>query len=264
MCVASASGAPGLSIPGRGLSGSPLTREVPLKRIVEDRNGLPTFLANDVNAMALAENAFGAGKDFRDFVCLTLGTGVGGGIILDGKLREGITGTAGEIGHMTVDPNGPRCNCGNRGCLERLIGARYLVENAIAKLKASGNGGILIDMAGGDPRRITPRLMSEAASKGDDISIEVFREAGEALGIIFASLTNFLNPEAFVVGGGVSKAGDLILEPARRTLLERAMREPAEAVRVVPAALGGDAGMIGSSLLVRIKDRTRRAEGGES
>lgn len=230
--------------------------DVPLRSILQEATGLPVALENDANAAALAEKEFGAGRDFSNFVFVTLGTGVGGAIVLDGKLFRGPWGTAGEIGHMTVDPDGPKCNCGNYGCLERFVGIERIVERAREKLRAWKGRTVLLDMVGEDLDGLTPEHLSEAAKLGDELALRVWEEVGTYLGIAFASVANLLNPEAFVLGGGVSRAGEVLLGPIRETIRKRAMKVPAGLVRVLTAQVQ-DAGIVGASLLVR-----REASGG--
>jgi len=224
--------------------------DVPLRSILQEATGLPVALENDANAAALAEKEFGAGRDLSNFVFVTLGTGVGGAIVLDGKLFRGPSGTAGEIGHMTVDPDGPKCNCGNNGCLEMFVGIERIVERAREKLRTWKGRTVLVDVVGGDLDGLTPKHLSEAAKLGDELALKVWEEVGTYLGIAFASIANLLNPEAFVLGGGVSRAGEVLLGPIRETIRKRAMRVPAGLVRVLTAQVR-DAGIVGASLLVR-------------
>lgn len=214
----------------------------PLAALLAERLGVPVFLENDVNAMAYAEWRCGAGRGTQHLVCLTLGTGVGGGLILDGRLYRGTRGAAGELGHMCIDVHGPRCSCPSRGCLERNIGAFAIVERAEAKL-AGGRPSQLRD------QELSPQVISEAAEAGDAVAAEVLRETGELLGMGLVNLANIFNPERFVVGGGVALAGDRLLEPARQTLRRHAMSLPAQTVDVVVAELGNDAQLVGAALL---------------
>ena len=207
--------------------------------------GVPAHLVNDVDAMAYAEWKCGAGRGTRHLLCLTLGTGVGGGLILDGKPYRGSQGAGGEVGHMTLDARGPRCPCGSRGCLERYVGAPYIVERTVAKLASDARPS---RMRGVPPAELSPRRLDDEARAGDEIAAEVLEETGWWLGAGLAGLVNVLNPERIVIGGGVAGAGDLLLEPARRTLRERAMSVPAAGVLVVPAALGNDASLVGAAL----------------
>ncbi len=225
--------------------------DVPIRRIIEDATGLPAGLGNDANVVAMAENTFGAGKKFQDFICATLGTGIGGAIVVGGKVVTGADGTAGEIGHTTVDPDGPLCNCGNHGCLERFAGIKYIVERAISKLESGTHKSVLPKMVDGQLENLTPKIIAQAAEQGDALAREVFEETGTYLGIACANLVNILNPEAIVLGGGVSNAGELIFAPIRETIQRRAMIVPRATVQVVRATLGHDAGIIGASLLVR-------------
>ncbi len=208
--------------------------------------GVPAFLENDVNAMAYGEWHCGAGRGTRHLLCLTLGTGVGGGLVLDGKLYRGARGAAGEIGHMSIEADGPQCACGNWGCLERYVGAQFIVARAVEMLGRDTRPSVLRAVAA---ETLSPRLISEAAGDGDAVAIEVLDATGRWLGVALANLANLLNPERIVVGGGIARAGDLLLGPARRTLRERAMSVPAETAEVVTAALGNNAAVVGAALL---------------
>ncbi len=212
--------------------------------------GIPVYLDNDVNAMALGEFYFGAAKGYTDVVALTLGTGVGGGLIFDGKLYRGACFAAGEIGHISIDPDGMYCPCGNYGCLEKYVGR----DGIIQRFKMAQMKGIETNIDQFlDKGEITPRAIAMAAQAGDALSLEVLADTGRILGNVMASLTNVLNPQVFVIGGGISNAGDLILEPARRELKRRAYTVPAAVVKVVRAALGNDAGIVGSASLAVAK-----------
>lgn len=217
----------------------------PLAARLGEAFGVPAFLVNDVDAMTYAEWRLGAGRGTRHLLCLTLGTGVGGGLVLAGKPYRGALGAGGEVGHMTLEARGPRCPCGSRGCLERYVGAPYIVERAVAKLASDARPSGLRGVA---PADLSPQRLAEEARAGDAIATEVLEETGWWLGVGLASLVNVLNPERIVIGGGVARAGDLVLEPARRTLRERAMSVSAESVEVVPAALGNDASLVGAAL----------------
>lgn len=209
-------------------------------------NRLPVFLENDVNAMTLGEVKFGAGRGARYVVGMTLGTGVGGGIVLDGAIYHGASNTAGEIGHMTVLPDGRRCGCGNEGCLEALVGTAGLLERTRAKIQGGTPSQLSADLD-----RLTPRRIADAAKAGDRVALEIFAESGRYIGIVLASVANFLNPEMAIIGGGISAAGEEILfRHIREEIRRRAMDLPAQAMRVVPAALGNEAGMAGAATLV--------------
>ena len=218
----------------------------PLAERVGDALGLAYHLENDVNAMAYGEWRCGAGRGARHLLCLTLGTGVGGGLILDGALYHGAGGAAGEVGHITLNRDGPPCPCGSTGCLERYVGSRYIVERAEELLRRDPRPSRLRVTP---PAPLSPRGIAAAATQGDALAREVLAETGRWLGVGLASLANVLNPERIVVGGGVAAAGEWILEPARATLRERAMKVPGAIAAVVPAALGNQAAVVGAALL---------------
>lgn len=244
-------GCPGLVEPTLGIVRDPPNlkgwKEVNVKGNLEDRLRLKVEVANDVNAAALGELHFGAGRGMNDFICITLGTGVGGGLILDGKLFTGRRGAAGEIGHMPVDIFGPRCRCGNSGCLERYVGAEYIVARAQEKLR--DNPRSLLSSLGKDVK-LTPKLIAEAAQRGDGLAKEVFRETGEIVGALLSGVVNLLNLELIIVGGGVARAGELIFGPMRKALEERTMNGEIQRVRIVTTLLGEDAGLIGAASLI--------------
>jgi glucokinase len=216
---------------------------VPLRDIFERALGVSAIVENDANAAAYGEWAMGAGRGMRNFVCLTLGTGVGGGIIVDGALYRGSSGFAGEIGHTVIDAGGPPCACGNRGCLEALIGANAIVARALGMLAKAGESR---SAWGGAP---TVETLSRAAASGDAVAAAAFAETGRWLGIALANVVHILAPEAIAIGGGVAGAGDFILEPARATVRECVMGGSTASVRIVPAELGNRASFIGVSLL---------------
>ena len=203
-------------------------------------------LENDVNAMAYGEWRCGAGRGTRNMVAMTLGTGVGGGLILDGRLYRGAHGAAAEIGHMTLDLHGEACSCPNLGCFERHLGAAWIVERAIAHIGADPRPSAL---RGLPAEKLDPRSLSVAADSGDAIAAEVLEEVGEILGFGLVSIANIFDPERIVIGGGVARAGKRLFKPAEAVLRQRAMSIPAQNVRLVPAELGDEAALIGASLL---------------
>jgi glucokinase len=160
----------------------------------------------------------------------------------------GATGTAGEIGHMTLDPSGPRCKCGNFGCIERYVGAKYLSETVSERIK-NGESTLITDLVNGDHSAITPEIITMAAKNGDKLAVNIWCQAGERLGIIFASLINALNPELIVLAGGVSKSGDLIMKPIKETVKKRAFKTPAGACKIVFARNTQHLGVAGAALL---------------
>jgi glucokinase len=212
-------------------------------------------LENDVNAMAYGEWRCGAGRGTRHMVALTLGTGVGGGLILDGRLYRGAHGAAAEIGHMTLDLHGAECTCPNRGCFERLLGAAWIVERAIERLGRDTRPSALRGLA---PEQIDPRSLSEAADAGDAIAARVLQEVGEILGAGLVSIANIFDPERIVIGGGVANAGDRLFQPAEEVLRRRAMSTQAQHVQLVAAALGDEAALVGASLLAIERQAAQR------
>ena len=224
-------------------------KEVPVKSEIEQFVNLPTFIDNDANVVAIGEGVFGAGKDYTDFLCITLGTGVGGGLFLNGKIYRGCGWAAGEMGHVIIDFKGPRCNCGNYGCIERYVGAQYISERAAEKIKKSGNETKIIEMTQSDFSKITPKIITEAADQGDLLAKEVLKETGELLGVALTSVINLLNLPLIIVTGGVSQAGALILKPMKDTIYKRALPIPREGFKVATATLGPHAGVIGAAAL---------------
>lgn len=226
--------------------------DVPLGPILGDRLHMPVWVANDANAAALGEWRFGAGRGVDDLVYMTISTGIGGGIILGGTLREGVSGTAGEIGHMTIDVNGPRCVCGNTGCLE-VLAAGPAIARAAQEAVRAGRPSALLARAGGTIEGITARVVAAAAAAGDAVAADVFHRAATYVGVGVANLLNILNPAMVILGGGVSTAGDLLLEPVRRTARERAFERPARDARIVLAQLGDDVGAIGAATVAFLR-----------
>jgi glucokinase len=210
-------------------------------------NGLfpdPVQLANDVNAAAVGELRFGAGRGRQHFVMVALGTGVGGALVVGGRLYSGAAGFAGEVGHITVDPRGPLCPCGNIGCLERFTGAAAIEERARELLRTTGDGGPLRSLS-----EITPERVAEAARQGDGVALQVLEETGHWLGIAFITLINLLDPECIVVGGGIAQAGAPLFDSILRTVDDRTMSSTAREVPILPAELGPRAGTAGAGAL---------------
>ncbi|GIV17841.1 MAG: N-acylmannosamine kinase [Armatimonadota bacterium] len=208
---------------------------VPIKRLFEERFGLPTRLENDANATALAEHRFGAGRGTRNMVFMTWGTGIGGGLILDGKLYRGANDLAGEIGHTTVLLDGPLCGCGKRGCLEALASGPSIARRA-RELADESPESLLWQRT--SPEEVTAQHIVEAASEGDTFARFVLAEAATYMGIGIANVAQILNPERVVLGTIAVKAGDLVLEPLRRALEVHAWSRVREVLQVVPAELG--------------------------
>lgn len=220
---------------------------IPVAEYIQRETNIPTFLINDVRSITWGEMIFGAGKGCSNMVLYALGTGVGGGVVINGELILGNTGQAGEVGHIIVDPSGPLCNCGNRGCLEQYSSGPAIVA---AALKSVVHGGttILSEMVEHDLNKMTPEIVAKAALAGDTSAKNIFEQAGVYLGIAIADSLVHLEPERVVIGGGVSNAGDLLLEPVRRTIRERVRLIPLDKVQIVLSQLGNDAGVIGTSM----------------
>src|ERR687898_1037995 len=221
---------------------------IPLKDEMGDRTGLPVTVENDANAAAWGEFHFGVGKDVDDLVFVTLGTGVGGGIISHGVLLRGARGMGGELGHITAQPGGPRCGCGNHGCLEALASGTAIARRAreVADQRPDSALGRLAMV-----RTPLGEDVLDLARKGDEIALEVLREAGIWLGIGFATFVNLFDPEVIAIGGGLSEAGDLVLEPARRELRLRSTSPSRDLVEIRKATLGARSGMLGAAALAR-------------
>ncbi len=242
-------------------------RHEPLRDALRRRFGLTVVVENDANAALWAEHRFGAARDDDDVVMVNLGTGIGGGLLLRGELFRGSFGIAGEFGHMQVEPGGRRCECGNRGCWEQYASGNALVREA-RELCAAGSPVAhgLVDRVQGDLGRLTGPTVAAAATEGDAAAVELFEEVGRWLGVGLANLAAAFDPAVFVVGGGVSEAGELLLSPAReafrRQLTGRGFRPEA---RIVRAELGNEAGLVGAADLardrVRVFRRHRRRSG---
>ena len=222
---------------------------MPLKKLIESDLKFPVFVANDVNAVALGEATFGAGKGYANSLCITLGTGVGGGIIIDGKLYVGSHQFAGEIGHMVVEKDGLKCNCGGIGCMERYVGSNYIIGYAVEAIK-NGRKTKIEKLVNKDLSKITPKVIADAAKQNDKLALEIWDKIGRYIGVILGSVLNFLDPGVIIIGGGVSQAGDFVLKPIRNEVKKRAYPMLTKIVKIVPAKLGDDAGCIGSSQLV--------------
>jgi glucokinase len=204
------------------------------------------WLVNDARAFTLAEATLGAGRGARTAVGMTLGTGIGGGIAVDGRLQLGIAMTAGEIGHMTIDPHGPSCGCGNRGCLEALTSGPAIAANGVYAVMR-GYTTLIGELVGRDVSRITPKTILKAAEQGDLVAQEILERCGTYLGVGLANLVTILSPERIVVGGGAAQLGDWLLGPARREIQRRCFVTPLDRVAVVPAVLA-DAGIVGAAV----------------
>jgi glucokinase len=221
-------------------------RDVPLGEMVRERYRAEAFLVNDASAAALGEHRFGAGRGVANLVLLTLGTGIGGGIIIHDELYLGACGSAGEIGHMIIDVDGPACACGSRGCLEALASGTAVARDAVRRIN-QGEKSSLAVMAGDRLEEITAEKVGEVARGGDPLALDVLRQAGTYLGIGLTNLVNIFNPEMIIIGGGMANLGDLILDSARRVVAARAFQISAGVARIVTAQLGNEAGVYGAA-----------------
>ncbi|MFD3455982.1 ROK family glucokinase [Streptomyces sp. NPDC058691] len=228
-------------------------RHEPLKDKVEQRVGLPVVVENDANAAAWGEYRFGAGQGHDDVICITLGTGLGGGIIIGNKLRRGRFGVAGEFGHIRMVPDGLLCGCGSQGCWEQYASGRALVRYAKQRAVAQPeNAALLLSLGDGTPEGIQGQHISKAARGGDKVAVDSFRELARWAGAGLADLASLFDPSAFIVGGGVSDEGELVLDPIRKSfrrwLVGGQLRPHAQ---VLAAQLGGKAGLVGAADLAR-------------
>ena len=215
---------------------------VPLRKMVSDASGLPCIIENDANAAALGEQWVGAGRGVSSLVQFTLGTGIGGGIVLDGKVWHGFTDCAAEIGHMSINPDGPKCNCGNVGCIEALASAPAMVRRMKEAIKA-GSASVLSSKL----NTLTAKDIHEAATAGDKAALENIEMTGFYLGVAVTNILHIINPEVVVLSGGVTAAGNMLLRPIRQTVKERAMEAARQDVKICFAELGEDAGVIGAA-----------------
>ncbi|OJX94463.1 glucokinase [Salana multivorans] len=228
-------------------------RDYPLGEVLRQRLALPVVVENDANAAGWAEFRFGAGRDVEDMIMLTVGTGLGGAIVTDGRLLRGASGAGAEVGHLRVVPNGRACGCGHDGCLERYVSGTALVRETRAALETDPDRAAhLIGLAEGKPKRVTGPMVTQAAKEGDQFAVDMLAELGRWLGTGMAALSAVLDPALYVVGGGVCEAGDLLLEPAREALDQQLFargRRPLPTI--VIAELGNDAGIVGAADLAR-------------
>ncbi len=223
---------------------------VPLRQKIEERVGIKTELINDARAMTFGEWKFGAGRGVQTMACFTLGTGVGGGLVINGKLHLEIGGTAGELGHQVIDFDGPPCGCGNHGCLESYASGPAIAAMGI-KAVVQGLTTRMGQMVNYDLNRITPQLVYQAAVEGDAIAREIYERAGFYIGIAVSNVLVIVGPRKVVIGGGVAQAGEMLLEPIRRTVNERVYIMPASEAEIVLAELGTHAGIIGAAMWAR-------------
>ncbi len=228
-------------------------RDFPLRDEVASRVNLPATLDNDANCATLGEWWCGAAKGGRNVVGMTIGTGIGGGLILDGKLYHGASDAAGEIGHTTIDSTGRRCKCGNYGCLEAYTSGPAIAERAREVLEGDDES-LLLTMVDGDVSRITAQTVFDASKRGDRVALDVVRDTAHFLGVGVSNLINIFNPDIFVIAGGVTQAGDLLFDPLRAEVRRRAFKPAVEACRIVPGALPLSAGVVGAVATFRAQN----------
>lgn len=227
-------------------------RNFPLRDLVSNELGLAAELDNDGNAAALGEYWLGAGREVRHLLAVTLGTGIGGGLVVDGEIYHGASDVAGEIGHMTIDATGRKCSCGNYGCLEAYASGPAIAARAVEGLR-SGSASVLPEMVDGDLSEVTAETVYQAIVAGDVYAREVMRETAKLLGTGMANLINVLNPEMVVVSGGVTRAGDYLFEPLRAEVRRRAFRVAADRCRIVGCELGDLAGVVGAAAIFKVE-----------
>ena len=227
-------------------------RNVDIKRILEDEFNLSVFIDNDVRAMALGEMWFGAARGVDDFVFINIGSGIGSGIMIGGELYKGASYGAGEIGHISIDDSGPKCNCGNYGCLEVMASGPAIARRVINQIKM-GKSTLVTGLVNDDLTKISGEIIYEAARMGDAVASDTLQETGRYIGIAVSSLINILNPRLILIGGGVSMAGDFIFRPLIEVAKKKSMKDSGENVSIMPAGLMENCGVIGAATLV-IKD----------
>jgi len=229
-------------------------RDVPLKKILEDEFNMKVVLENDANAAAWGERCFGAGQGVNNLVCFTLGTGIGGGIIIDGKIYHGNNYGAAELGHMTVNKDGPLCNCGNYGCLEAYSSATGIKNRIKNRIKE----GIKSEFLNFDDDKLLESLrlksIFEAARKGDRLTSDIIEEAISYLGIAIANIANILNPEMVVLVGGITNEGDKLLIPLTKEVKKRAFYSNYKSLKIVIGKLAGNAGVLGAAALLWVSN----------
>jgi len=227
-------------------------KDTPLKKIIEEEFQIAVFIDNNANAMALSEAQFGVGRRVNNFICVNVGMGIGSGVIINGEIYRGETECTGEIGHTTVDYNGPKCSCGNNGCLEVMAAGPAIAKRTVKAIQ-EGRKTVITELIKDNLNRITAAIVGQAANQGDRLAQEIMEKTGEYLGTGVANIINLFNPQMVIIGGGVAQAGNLILDPLKRTMKKRAFSVPAKTVKIVTASLGRDCTVIGAATLA-LKD----------
>jgi glucokinase len=227
-------------------------KNIKLSSLISKKFGYDVFVENDANAAAIGELMFGAGKKYSSFVMVTLGTGVGGGIVYKKKIYRGELGAAGEIGHVSIDVHGPKCNCGSTGCIESYIGNQYLKEIVKNEIPNHPDSKIW-DLIENDTKKISPRLIQKALELGDEYAMNIVIRMGSQLGVALASLANIMDISTFIIGGGMSGFGSPLFDSTKATINSRVMESLRSRIKVIPAKLKNEAGIKGASSLVFYK-----------
>jgi len=222
---------------------------IPLRSEIENVFGIPVSVENDANAAAIAESRFGAGRNHPDFLFVIWGTGVGGGLILNRKIYRGQSGGAGEIGHISINYEGPICNCGSRGCVEAYVGQRYLSHRTAERLR-SGEKSIIVDLVKGDLSNIEPLVISQAAERGDHLANHVLEEAATLLGVALGSVMSIMDLRVSIIGGGISAVGDGTMNAIKHSIQRHVQKPLRPGIQVIRAALGNNAGILGAAGLI--------------
>jgi len=224
-------------------------RDVPVRALLQEKLQVPVTLDNDVNACTLGEWALGAGQDYQTLVGIFWGTGIGGGLIVNGELIRGANGMAAEVGHMVIDPSGPKCGCGNQGCMEGIAGRRSITRDLRAAIQA-GEQTVLTDLVGKNPKIIRSGDLREAVERNDKLTLRILKNAAAAVGLGIANIANLVDPEAFILGGGVVEAlGEWIVREAAAAARKDIISADRRELIVLPAAIGDNAGALGGAIL---------------
>lgn len=252
-------GAPGQILPEEGIVASspnlPTWKNVQIKKPLERALKIPVFLDNDAKAATLGELYFGAGLGKKNFLYVTISTGIGCGIVINGKIYRGAKNIAGEVGHMIIQPGGAKCGCGSYGCWETLASGTGFSRLAQEKLKKYRRQTLLLKLTGGNIKKVDAKILDRAVRQNDPLAKKIWQEATTYLGIGFVNLVNIFNPSLIIVGGGLSQAGDLIFKPVRKIVRKRAFSIAAKTVKIVPARLKTNSGLLGAAGLVIAGDK---------
>lgn len=224
--------------------------DVPLKDRIQEEFPVPIKVDNDANAAAVGEGTFGAGKGIKNFVYITVSTGIGGGAFIDGKLFHGENSNGAELGHTTIDMNGPLCGCGNYGCWEALASGTAFTKYTVEGLRSGRRKSMILDMVEGDIEKVDAKVVFDAARKGDEYALEMVNREAELLGVGISNIINSFNPRRIIIGGGMSNDLDMMYAGIMKEIGKRALKANAEVVEIVRAKLGKDAGVLGAAALI--------------